>query len=166
MIKKIVSTYIHIDIKKVKNNLHTLLLFLSHTHVHFHSFQVTEIHTPVSLNLTFFILSSCYDVDLLAVIGVFSLMSELSIFYEACLKIGRCLMDWVCVIDGQQVWQGIFCKIWTQKVRTYIQGCFVGGLGWGNPWLSKNFMNMREFLHENFAEQMVILLNCPKQWRK
>ena len=25
---------------------------------------------------------------------------------------------------------------------------------------------MREFLHENFAEQMVILLNCPKQWRK
>jgi len=36
-------------------------------------------------------------------------------FLRGLLKIG--MMDWVCVIDGQQVWQGIFAKYELKKLE-------------------------------------------------
>ena len=57
--------------------------------------------------------------------------------------------------------------------RPMREGCFVDKIGRGNPWLisrkssctkilSSFEMKMRYFSPVNFAELVVILLNCPK----
>ena len=62
-----------------------------------------------------------------------------------------------------------------QGILFYKKGCFVGKIVRGNPArgsekfkfpekivVSSFEVKMRECFHKNFAERVVILLNCPK----
>ena len=101
-------------------------------------------------------------------------MSSINKFYE---KINNYLKLLYWEVKGILLYQGFPGPILPTKHLECSEGCFVGKIGRGNPWLSNIFnfpkkelytilsffeMKMRLFFSENFAERVVILRNCPK----
>ena len=108
--KRIVSNYIHIDIKKVKITYTPCYVPFTHTYT-FTRFTSLRYTHRSALILPFFILSSCYDVDLLAVIGVFFSYVRTEYFLRGLLESRS--VYWVCV-----AWAAGVTKNFLQNVNS------------------------------------------------